>query len=121
MVISIACTPTPLGVGGLSDFSESLYRRELGQTGILGGNWHFRWGGFFFRRDLKTSCIKNSECKSQAKKKKKIQIVISTISHLVPSPNKFVVVCICIIIFLGLYSPQDFLLWGANFFFVSCS
>ena len=32
------------GGGGLSDFSEHLYKRDLGQIGILGGNWHFRWG-----------------------------------------------------------------------------
>ena len=50
-------------------------------VGILGGNWHFRWGWFFFRWDLKTLCIKNSECKSQAKKKKMILIVLPTISH----------------------------------------
>ena len=29
---------------GLSNFSEGLYRRNLG---LLGGNWHFRWGKFF--------------------------------------------------------------------------
>ena len=62
--ISIVCTPLPpppptflgffLGGGGggeLNHFSERSYRRDLGQTGILGGNWHFRWGGF----------LKNSE------------------------------------------------------------
>ena len=27
-----------------SHFSECLYRRDLGQIRILGGNWHFRWG-----------------------------------------------------------------------------
>ena len=58
---------------------------------------------------MKTPCIKISQYKSQAKKKK-IPIVISTISLLVPYPNKFVVVCICIVIFCG----------GLNFFFVSC-
>ena len=33
------------------------------------------------------------------------------------------VVCICIIIFHGIYSPypQIFFLWEANFFFKSCS
>ena len=39
--------PPSLGVGvgvGMSHFSECLYRRDLGQIGILGGNWHFRWG-----------------------------------------------------------------------------
>ena len=55
----------------LSHFSEGLYKRDLDQIGILGGNWHFRWELFFFRWDLKTPYIKNSEDKSQAKIKKK--------------------------------------------------
>ena len=33
--------------GGLSHFSERSCRRDLGQIGILGGNWHFRWEWFF--------------------------------------------------------------------------
>ena len=45
-----------------------LKRRDSGQSRILGGNWHFRWGWFFFRWDLKTPCIKNNEYESQAKK-----------------------------------------------------
>ena len=35
----------PLGDGGLSHFSEHSF--DLGQIGILGGNWLFRWGWFF--------------------------------------------------------------------------
>ena len=35
------------GGGGLSHFSERLYRRDLGQIWILGGNWCFRWEWFF--------------------------------------------------------------------------
>ena len=42
--------------------------------GTLGGGDLFRW-------DLKTPCIKNSEYKSQAKKKKNDSDCISTISH----------------------------------------
>ena len=40
-------------------------------------------GGDFFRWELKTPCIKNSEYKSQAEKKtkQKILMVNSTISH----------------------------------------
>ena len=49
---------------------------------------------------MKTPCIKNSEYKFQAKKKK-----IYNFSLLVPYPIKFVVVCICIVIFHGIYSP----------------
>ena len=33
--------------GGLSHFAERLYKRDLGQIGILGGNLNFRWGRFF--------------------------------------------------------------------------
>ena len=39
--VGIVCTPPPSlgdGVGGLSHFSECLYRRDLGKIGILGGN-----------------------------------------------------------------------------------
>ena len=35
------------GEGELSHFSKRLYRRDLVQIGILGGNWHFRWGWYF--------------------------------------------------------------------------
>ena len=40
-------------------------------------------------------------------------------SFLVPYPNKFLVVSICILILHGLYSPlpTDILLWGAKYFF----
>ena len=46
-IVRIPPPPPPsLGDGGrgLSHFSEHLYRRDLGQIGILGENWHFRWG-----------------------------------------------------------------------------
>ena len=35
------------GLMELTHFSDCSYRRELGQVGILGGNWQFRWGWFF--------------------------------------------------------------------------
>ena len=67
-------------------------------------------GVIFFRWDLKTPCIKNSEYKSQVKKKKKKNpIVISTISHFW-SP---------FIIITPPY-PQIIFLWRLNFF-VCCS
>ena len=88
----------------MSHFSERSYRRDLGQIGILGGNWHCRWGWCFFRWDLKTPCIKNSEYKSQPKTKK-IPIVISAISHF-RSP---------FIIITPSY-PQIIFLWRAKFF-----
>ena len=28
----------------VSHFSEGFYSRDLGQVGVLGGNWHFVWG-----------------------------------------------------------------------------
>ena len=37
----------PLCDGGLSHSSESLYRRDIGQIGIFGEDWHFRQGRFF--------------------------------------------------------------------------
>ena len=77
-----------LADGGLSYFSERLYRRHLGQIGILGGNCHFRWGWFFFRWDLKTPCIKNSEYKSQVKKNSS-DWNFYNFSLLVPYTNKF--------------------------------
>ena len=65
--------------GGLSHFSKCLYRRL---------NQDFAWElalyvkVIFFRWDLKTQCIKNSEYEPQAKKKKKmIPILISTIFY----------------------------------------
>ena len=51
------------GGGRQSHFSERSYKRDLGEIGILGGNWHFRWG-WFFRWDVKILCLKNSEYKS---------------------------------------------------------
>ena len=95
-------------------------------------NWDFGWelalqvGVIFFRWDLKTLCIKNSEYKSQAKNPKKHDPDCNfyNFSLFVPYPNKFVVVFICIVIFHGIYSPiptNIFFLWQAKFFFVSCS
>ena len=70
-------------------FPERLYRRGL-------------WSNQTFGWELKTSCIKNSEYESQARK---YMIRIARFSLLVPYPNKFLVLCICILIFHGIYSP----------------
>ena len=32
------------GGGELSHFPEHLHRKEIGQIGILCGNWHCKWG-----------------------------------------------------------------------------
>ena len=70
----------------------------------------------FFRWDLKTLCIKNSECKSQAKKNDS-NCNFCNFSLLLPYPNKFLVVCICILIFHGIYPPtHKYFLLGNNFF-----
>ena len=78
-------------------------------------------GGDFFRRELKTPCIKNSEYKSQAKKKV-ILIVNSTISHFwSPTLTNLwqpVFVSLFSMVYTSLY-PQIFFLWGAKFFSVS--
>ena len=70
-IVKFIVRTLPLENWELNNFSEGLYGRDLRQIGILTGNWHFRWGWFFFRWDLKTPCIKNSEYESQKKKKKK--------------------------------------------------
>ena len=75
--------------------------------GTLGG------GGIFFRWELKTPSIKNSKYKSQGKKNDS-DCNFYNFSLLVPYPKKFVVVCICIVIFHGIYSPLP----TNNFFFV---
>ena len=80
--------------------------------GTLGG------GDFFFRLDLKISFTKNSEYKSQAKKNDS-DCNFYNFWLLVPYPNKFVVVCICTVIFHGIYSPQPtdiIFAGGLNFF-----
>ena len=76
--------------------------------------------GDFFRWDLKTPCIKNSEYKSQAKKNDS-DCNFYNFSLLVPYPNKFLVVCICIVIFHGIFSPylQIFFLSVELIFFFS--
>ena len=78
----------------------------------LRSNWGFGWEFalqvvvIFFRWDLKTPCIKNSECESQAKKM--ILIVISTISHFwSPKLRNF-----CILIFHGIYSSHTQIFFG---------
>ena len=61
-----------------SHFWEGLYRKDVGQIGILDGDWIFWWGWFFFRWDMETPFIENMNVKCRTKKI--IPIVISTIS-----------------------------------------
>ena len=58
--------------------SPVIWNRRGDENGILGGNWHFRWGYFFHVR-LENSCIKNREYESQ--RKKMTPIVISIIPY----------------------------------------
>ena len=61
----------------------------------------------------------NTNLKPKENNKKIIPIVISTISHFwSPYPNKFLVFCICILIFHGVYSllPTNMFFWWTNFF-----
>ena len=63
-------------------------------------------GGEFFQVGLENSLYKkNSEYESQAKKEKDSDCNFYNFSLLVPYPDKFLVVCICIPIFHGIYSP----------------
>ena len=65
---------------------------------------------------MKTPCIKNSEYKSQAKKKDR-DCNFYNFSLLAPYPNKFLVVCICILIFHGIYSPFPQILFVEDYIF----
>ena len=120
-------TPHPpgwwgVGVGWLSHFSGVWYRRDLGQIGIFGGNWHFGMGDFF-RWDLKTPCIRSSEYKSQTKKADP-DCNFYNFSLLAPYSNNFLAVCVCIIIVHGIYSTpttQKYFFARASDFFVSFS
>ena len=82
-------------------------------------------GGDFFQAGLENSLYKkivNTNFKQ--KKKKMIPIIISIISHFWSPKLKHLwyLVCICIFIFHGIYSPlpTNIFLWGLNFVFVSC-
>ena len=70
----------------------------------------------FFRWNVKPPCIKNSKYESQAKKNDS-DCNFYNFSLLVPYPNKFLVVCICILIFRWfiLPLPTNTFLWGAKF------
>ena len=98
------------GVGGggggrrwLSHFSECLYRMDLGQIGILGGNWHFRWGGFF-QEGLGNSLYKKIVNRN-LKQQNDSNCNFYNSSLLLLYPNKFLVGCTCILIFYCIYPP----------------
>ena len=77
-------------------------------------------GSDFLRWDLKTPTIKNNANLKQ-KKKNDSDCNFYNSSLLVSCPNKFVVVCICVLIFPGIYSPLPtniFFYGRLNFFFL---
>ena len=109
----IVCTPPPPWVmgWGLSHFSYDLYWRDLNQIRILGGNWHFRLG-WFFQVGLENSCSKKL-VNTNIKQKNDSDCNFYNFSLLIPSCNRFLVVCIFIFVLHGLYSP-----YPQIFFFV---
>ena len=105
--------PLPWVIGGGIGGSEPFFRTFIqeGPKSI----WDFWWelsiqvGVVFFSWDLKTPCMKNSEYESQAKNDSDCNFY--NFSLVVPYPNKILVVCICILIFLGIYSLQPQILF----------
>ena len=79
--------------------------RDLGQIGILGGIRHFRWGWFFSGETWKLPVWKTVNANLKQKKKKKdFDCNFYNFSLLVTYLNKFLIVCICILIIHGIYS-----------------
>ena len=99
----------------LNHFWEGLYREvKLGfwvRIGTLDGGDFFQVG---LENSLKTKCTENDS-----------DFNLYNFSLLFPCPNNFLLlVCICILISHGIYSPPlltIFFLWGLKFFYVSCS
>ena len=78
--------------------------RDLGQIGILGGIRHFRWGWFFSGETWKLPVWKTVNANLKQKKKKDFDCNFYNFSLLVTYLNKFLIVCICILIIHGIYS-----------------
>ena len=75
LTVFIACTPTQvMGGGGVwwtEPFSRTFIQEEPRSNQDFWWELTLQLGFIFFCWDLKTLCIKNSESKSQKKKKKK--------------------------------------------------
>ena len=71
--------PHPPSDGRIETFSRMFIQEGLRSNQDFGWELAIQVGVIFFRWDLKTLCVKNSEYESQAKKM--ILIVLSTISH----------------------------------------
>ena len=108
------------GVGrGSGPFFQTFIQKGLRS------NWDFGWElalqveVIFFSCDLKTPCMKDSKYESQAKNDSDCNFY--SFSLLVSYPKKILVVCICILIFHGIYSSQPqiyFFCEGLIFFHV---
>ena len=92
--------------------SPVIWNRTVDENGILGGNWHFRWGYFFHVR-LENSCIKNREYESQRKKNDSNCNFYNSLL-LVPYPNKFLVVCICNLFWFLIPQPLPQQIFGGG-------
>ena len=108
--------PHPPGVtwgwGRVEPFFRTFIQKGLRSNWVFGWELALKVGVIFFRWDSKTTYMKNSEYKSQAKKIDP-NCNFYNFSFLFPYANKFVVVRICIVIFHGIYSPLS-----TNIFFV---
>ena len=77
-------------------------------------------GRFIFSRwDLKILCLKKWTWISN--KKSDCVCNFYHFSFLVPYPSNFLVVCLCSLIFHGIYPTRKYFFVGLNFFFVSCA
>ena len=102
--------------GGWDIYSEGLNRREVDQIAILGENWHFRWDWFFTGGTWKLLRV--------WKKKDDSDCTFYNFSPLVPCPNNFLVFCVCILVFHGIYSlapSTNVFVVGTKKFFLSFS
>ena len=104
--------------GEIEPFLEGLYSRDLGQIGIFSRNWHFGWGWFFSGGTWKfPTYIKIVNM--NLKQKKDYDCYFYHFSLLIPYPNRLLVVCLCIVIFQGIYPPptHKYFFCGAKKFF----
>ena len=111
-------------MGGAEPFLRTFIQEGLRSNRNFG--WELALQVIFFRWDLKTPYIKNSEYESQDLKQKKNDSDRNfyNSSFFVPYHNNLLVVHICILIFHGVYSPlttKIFLQGEGGYFFVPCS
>ena len=104
---------------GAEPFFRTFIQEGLRSNQDFGWELALQVGVIFFRWDLKTPCIKNSEYISYAKMKKMIPIVISTISHFWSPRLTNLWQSVFVSLFSMVYSPpypKVFFLQGLIFF-----